>query len=72
MVDKRRERGTRMVLDGPHEFELALRLFRDDSLMVKAEAKRKRHFVGPSARRRLKGIAARQRAARAKRKRPSG
>ena len=60
-----------MVLDGPHEFELALRLFRDDTLATKREAKRKRHFVPPSERRKLKAITARKRASRAKRKRPA-
>lgn len=68
MLDKRRTPGTRMVLDGPHEFELALRLFRDDTLVAKREAKRKRHFVPPSERRKLKAITARKRA---KRKRAS-
>ena len=37
MLDKRRQAGTRMVLDGPDQLELALRLFRDDSLMAKRE-----------------------------------
>ena len=61
-----------MVLDGPEEFELALRLFRDDSLVAKREAKRRRHFVPPSEKRKLKAIAARKRTSRARRKRDSG
>ena len=69
MIDKRREVGTRMVLDSPSEFEFALKLFRADSLMAKSEARRKRHFVPPSARRKLKAATARKRAARARRKR---
>jgi len=69
MIDKRREVGTRMELDGPDEFEFALKLFRADSLMAKGEARRKRHFVAPSERRKLKAINARKRAARARRKR---
>ena len=69
MINKRRQPGTTMVLDGPEEFELALRLFRDDTLAVKREAKRKRHFLPPSQRRKLKAIAARKRASRAKRRR---
>ena len=69
VIDKHREPGTRMVLDGPEELEFALRLFRADSLMAKSEARRKRHFVPPSARRKLKAAAARKRAARARRKR---
>lgn len=69
MIDKRRTPGTRMVLDGPQEFELALRLFRDDTLATKREAKRKRHFVPPSERRKLKAILARKRASRSKRRR---
>lgn len=70
MIDKRREVGTRIVLDSPDDFEFALRLFRADNLMAKGEARRKRHFVPPSARRKLKAINARKRAARARRKRP--
>ena len=31
-----------MVLAGPEELEFALRLFRDDSLMAKSEARRKK------------------------------
>jgi ribosomal protein S21 len=58
-----------MVLAGPEELEFALRLFRDDSLMAKSEARRKKYFVPPSARRKIKSIAARKRAARARRKR---
>ena len=58
-----------MVLDGPEELELALRLFRDDSLMAKREARRKKYFVAPSARRKIKSMAARKRAARARLKR---
>jgi ribosomal protein S21 len=58
-----------MVLDGPEELELALRLFRDDTLMAKREARRKKYFVAPSARRKIKSIAARRRASRARRKR---
>ena len=69
MIDKRREVGTRMVLDGPQEFEFALKLFRADTLMAKSEARRKRHFIAPSARRKLKAATARKRAARARRKR---
>ena len=69
MIDKRREPGTTMVIDGPEEFEFALKLFRADSLMAKGEARRKRHFVPPSARRKLKAANARKRAARALRKR---
>ncbi len=69
MLDKRRQAGTRMLLDGPEELELALRLLRDDSLMAKRESRRKRYFVGPSARRKIKSIAARTRAARARLKR---
>ena len=69
MLDKRRQAGTRMVLAGPEELEFALRLFRDDSLMAKSEARRKKYFVPPSARRKIKSIAARKRAARARRKR---
>ena len=53
-----------MVLAGPEELEFALRLFRDDSLMAKSEARRKKYFVPPSARRKIKSIAARKRAAR--------
>ena len=41
-----------MVLDGPEQLELALRLFRDDSIMAKR------------ARRKIKSIAARKRATR--------
>ncbi|HVD02086.1 MAG TPA: 30S ribosomal protein S21 [Candidatus Dormibacteraeota bacterium] len=69
MLDKHRQAGTRMVLSGPEELEFALRLFRDDSLMAKSEARRKKYFVPPSARRKIKSIAARKRAARARRKR---
>jgi hypothetical protein len=43
-----------MVLDSPEELELALRLFRDDTLMAKLEARRKKYFVAPSARRKIK------------------
>lgn len=57
------------MVDGVDEFEFALKLFRADSLMAKGEARRKRHFVAPSARRKLKAADARKRAARAKRKR---
>jgi ribosomal protein S21 len=70
VLDKRRQAGTRMVLDSPDDLEFALRLFRDDSLMAKSEARRKSYFVPPSARRRIKSIAARKRAARTRRKRP--
>jgi len=69
LLDKRRQAGTRMLLDGPEELELALRLLRDDSLMAKRESRRKRYFVAPSARRKIKSIAARTRAARARHKR---
>ncbi len=69
MLDKHRQAGSRMVLDGPEELELALRLFRDDTLMAKREARRKQYFVAPSARRKIKSIAARRRASRARRKR---
>ena len=71
MLDKRRQPGTKMVLDGPEDFELALRLFRDDTLAAKREAKRRRHFVPPSEKRKLKAITARKRASRTKRKRPT-
>lgn len=69
MIDKRREVGTRIVLDDQGDFEFALRLFRMDNLMAKGEARRKRNFIPPSARRKLKAINARKRAARARRKR---
>jgi ribosomal protein S21 len=69
LLDKHRQAGTRMVLDGPEDMELALRLFRDDSLMAKREARRKQYFVAPSVRRKMKAVAARKRAARARRKR---
>jgi ribosomal protein S21 len=69
VLDKRRQAGTRMVLDGPNDLELALRLFRDDTLMAKSEARRKRYFVAPAERRKLKAINARKRVARARRKR---
>ncbi|MBJ7596630.1 30S ribosomal protein S21 [Candidatus Nephthysia bennettiae] len=69
MLNRHRQAGTRMVLDGPEELELALRLFRDDTLMAKREAKRKQYFVAPSTRRKIKALAARRRAARARRKR---
>ena len=59
-----------MVLDTQDDLEFALRLFRDDSLMAKSEARRKSYFVPPSARRRIKSIAARKRAARRKRPLP--
>ncbi len=68
-MDKRREVGTKIVLDAADDFEFALKLFRADSLMAKAEARRRRHFVAPSARRKLKAANARKRAARARRKR---
>jgi ribosomal protein S21 len=68
-MDKRREVGTRIVLDASDDFELALRLFRADSMMAKSEARRRRHFVAPSAKRKLKEANARKRAARARRKR---
>lgn len=70
MIDKRREVGTKIALEGPDDFEFALKLFRADSLMAKGEARRKRAFVAPSARRKLKAANARRRAARARRKRP--
>jgi ribosomal protein S21 len=69
LLDKHRQAGSRMVLDGPEELELALRLFRDDTLMAKREARRKQYFVAPSARRKIKSLAARRRASRARRKR---
>lgn len=69
MLDKRRQPGSRMVLDGPEDLEFALRLFRDDTMAAKREAKRKRHFVPRSERRKLKAIAARRRASRSRRKR---
>jgi ribosomal protein S21 len=69
LLNRHRQAGTRMVLDGPEELELALRLFRDDTLMAKREAKRKQYFVAPSTRRKIKSLAARRRAARARRKR---
>lgn len=65
-MDKRREVGTTIRLEAEDDLDLALRLFRADGLMAKGEARRKRHFVGPSARRRLKAANARKRAARAK------
>ena len=68
MIDKRREVGSRIVVDGGG-FELALKLFRADSLMAKGEARRKRHYIPPSARRKLKAADARKRTARARRKR---
>lgn len=68
-MDKHREVGTKIELDSADEFEFALKLFRADSLMAKGEARRKRHFVPPSARRKLKAANARKRAARARRKR---
>jgi ribosomal protein S21 len=58
-----------MVLEGPHDLELALKLFRDDSLMAKSEARRKKYFIPPAERRKLKAINARKRAVRARRKR---
>jgi len=60
-----------MVLDGPEEFELALRLFRTDTLAAKQEARRKRHFLPPGERRKVKRMAARKRAARARKRRPT-
>jgi ribosomal protein S21 len=69
LLDKRREVGTTIRLEAEDEIELALKLFRADGLMAKGEARRKRHFVGPSARRKLKAANARRRAARAKGKR---
>jgi ribosomal protein S21 len=69
LLNRHRQAGTRMVLDGPEELALALRLFRDDTLMAKREAKRKQYFVAPSTRRKIKSLAARRRAARARRKR---
>jgi ribosomal protein S21 len=51
------------------DLELELRHFRDESLMAKSEVRRKQYFVAPSARRKMKAIAARKRAARAGRKR---
>jgi ribosomal protein S21 len=68
LLDKHRQAGSRMVLDGPEELELALRLFRDDTLMAKREARRKQYFVAPSARRKIKSMAACRRASRARRK----
>jgi hypothetical protein len=58
-----------MMLDGPHDLEFALRIFRDDTLMGKSEARRKKYFVAPAARRKLKAINARKGVARARRKR---
>jgi ribosomal protein S21 len=69
VIDKGREVGTKMVLEGPEDLEFALKLFRADSMMAKGEARRKRAFVPPSARRKLKAINARKRAARARKKR---
>lgn len=69
MIDKRREVGTRIQLGAEDELEFALKLFRADGLMAKGEARRKRHFIGPSARRKLKAANARRRAARAKSRR---
>lgn len=69
LLDKNRDAGTKMVLGGPQDFEFALRLFRADSLMAKGEARRKAYFIAPSAHRKIKAIAARKRAARARRKR---
>jgi ribosomal protein S21 len=57
-----------MVLASPDEFELALRLFREDSLMAKREARRKRFFMTPGESRKLKQRQARKRAARNRRK----
>jgi hypothetical protein len=51
-----------------HHSALALRLFRDDTLMAKREARRKKYFVAPSARRKMKAVAARRGASRARRK----
>ncbi|HEX6350940.1 MAG TPA: 30S ribosomal protein S21 [Candidatus Dormibacteraeota bacterium] len=68
-MDKRHEAGTKLVLDPGDDFEFALKLFRADSMMAKAEARRRRHFIPPSARRKLKAATARKRAARARRKR---
>jgi ribosomal protein S21 len=59
LLDKRRHVGTKLVLDGPEDLETALRLFRADSLMAKREARRRKYFVAPSARRKLKSITAR-------------
>ncbi len=70
-MDKRRQAGTKLTLDGPEDLELALRLFRDDSLMAKRESRRKQYFVAPSERRKLKSIAARKRALKNRRKRPA-
>jgi ribosomal protein S21 len=66
LIDKRREVGTTIRLGAEDELELALKLFRADGLMAKGEARRKRQFIGPSARRKLKAATARRRAARAK------
>jgi ribosomal protein S21 len=57
------------VLGGPEDLEQALRLFRDDTQATKREARRKRHFVPPSERRKLKQMAARKRSKRSQRKR---
>lgn len=70
MIDKRREVGTKIALEGPGDLELALKLFQADSLMAKGEARRKRAFTAPSARRKLKAANARRRAARSRRKAP--
>ena len=56
--------GTGTVLDGPEQLELALHLFREDSLIAKREARRRKYFVAPSASRKIKSIAARKRATR--------
>ena len=69
MIDKNREVGTRIALEAPDDLEFALKLFRADSLMAKGEARRKRAFMPPSERRKLKAANARRRAARARRKR---
>ena len=42
-----------MVLEGPDLLELAPRLFRDNSLMAKREARGRKYFVTPSALRRI-------------------
>ena len=70
MINSRREAGTKITLEGSGDFEFALKLFRADGLMAKQEARRKRAFIAPSARRKLKAANARRRAARARRKRP--
>jgi ribosomal protein S21 len=68
VLDRRRQAGTRIVLEQQGDLETALRLFREDTLMAKREARRKRHFLTPGERRKLKAINARKRLARARKR----